>query len=115
MIKIHCPNCGENLEKIENFCPYCRYKFDSRMKSGSKNLNINTIEKFEYQIHRAENEQIQDLRKEVRLLKQNFLNSQKASNKKNGEVWYWCCVLIVVIYFIYHLINVFSWIPSYLF
>lgn len=112
MIKIHCPNCGEPLDKIEHFCPYCRYKFDDRMKMGNKNLVIrslqNNVESLENQVYKPEDVQIEDLRREVRLLKQEILNGQKSLKKKEGEFWYFGCVLFVVILFINYLIAFFS-------
>ena len=113
MIKIHCPNCGEQLEKIEHFCPYCRFNFDERMKSGNKNLMIkslqNKVDNLENQLYKPEHEQIEELRREVRLLKQQFLNNKYSKNKKKeGEIWYFCCVLIVVIFFIYYLVAFFT-------
>ena len=109
----YCPNCGERLETIDYFCPYCQFRFDDRLKSDNKNLIIqslqNRIKTLENQIYKPQYDQIRELRNEVQILKHRFLSNPKpVKNKKEGEIWYIFCVGFVVIIFIYYLITIFS-------
>jgi hypothetical protein len=110
----YCPNCGERLKEIENFCPFCQFKFDERLKPNNKELHIKRLQHriafLEDQIFKTKQNQILELKNEIEMVKQRLtVGNIKIVKKKNqsGDLWHLLCVLFVIILFVCYLIGLF--------
>ncbi|NHJ23698.1 MAG: zinc-ribbon domain-containing protein [Candidatus Lokiarchaeota archaeon] len=110
----YCPNCGERIKEIENFCPFCRFKFDDRLKPNNKELIIKRLENrvafLEDQLSRTKQNQILELKNELEMVKQELIvGNIKIVKKKNqsGDLWYLFCVIFVIVLFIWYLISLY--------
>ncbi len=102
-----CPNCGAQLDDLENFCPFCGTKFSEYVKSDDKDKIIEDLNKkvilLEQQIKYSKDPQIEDLKRELYDLRQqlNDVVIRPKPQKQNNEGCIACCCFIVIILFLF--------------
>jgi len=113
----YCPECGLKLEDIENFCPFCGYRFSEPILINEKDKEIIELKQriniLEHQLQSlastSKNDVNADRFNSKPLLSTSKYNSQKnipphqiyKESKRNQEAWVVCCCVLILLALVY--------------
>ena len=119
-----CPNCGGNLEDIENFCPLCGSKLSEIIKtsnvSDDRDQIIDELKSrvlfLERKQNYPKNSQVEQLKREINelktLIRDSKTNSQKKKSGNDGTIAC-CCFAIIIIVLFFMFMNPFLFIGGF--
>lgn len=113
----YCPECGLKLEDIENFCPFCGYRFSEPIVMNEKDKEIIELKQrvniLENQLKSIVSTNSNSLNAErinprPQLTTSNY-NPQKSipphqiykESKRNQEAWVVCCCVLILLALVY--------------
>jgi len=109
----YCPNCGQQIEGTEKYCPFCGSIFPEIIEMEKKDKEIEIAElkqkiaKLEKQVDSSKNTELETLRSEISNLKQQLKlqeihqvelkPAEKMKKTDEGCTNCLCCIILIII------------------